>query len=82
MDSHNGQIGKRVKLISSTRENLAVRPGDVGVVWRITRIGTWRVLWDNGNRCDLNPKTERWEILDDANGGDPQEALLVAQNRR
>ena len=59
----NSQVGSRVKLVSSSRSNIPIKPGDTGTVWRVTQIGTVRVLWDIGYRLDLDPKTDRWEVL-------------------
>ena len=58
----NSQVGRRVKLVSSSRPNIPVKPEDTGVIWRVTQIGTVRVLWDNGCRLDLDPKTDQWEV--------------------
>ena len=56
-------VGDRVKLVETEREDAPVSPGDTGEVWRITPIGTVRVKWDNGSRFDLNPKTDQWEVI-------------------
>jgi hypothetical protein len=40
-----------------------VAPGDTGTIWRVTPIGTVRVVWDNGSKFDLNPKTDQWEVI-------------------
>jgi hypothetical protein len=59
----NSENGKRIRLISTSKPDTPLKPGDTGTVWRITQIGTRRVVWDNGNRFDLDPKTDKWEVL-------------------
>jgi hypothetical protein len=58
------EAGRRVRFIRSSRPNMAIRPGETGIVWRVTQFGTRRVLWDDGSRSDLDPKTDDWEVLD------------------
>jgi hypothetical protein len=62
MSSENG---KRIRLVNVSRAGAPVAPGDVGTIWRVTPIGTVRVVWDNGSRFALNPKTDQWEVLPD-----------------
>ena len=57
------KVGDRVKFIRSSRENVQLSDGDVGMVWRITPIGTVRVKWDNGARFDLDPGKDAWEVI-------------------
>lgn len=61
----NERTGNRIRLVSISRPDAPVSPGDMGTIWRITPIGTLRVVWDNGSRFDLNPKTDQWEVLPD-----------------
>jgi len=63
MSAANSAVGKRVRLINSRKTSIPVKPGDTGVIWRVTQIGTVRVTWDNGLRFDLDPKTDQWEVL-------------------
>ena len=60
MSSENG---KRIKLINTSKKDSPLKPGDTGTVWRITPIGTRRVIWDNGSKFDLDPKTDQWEVI-------------------
>ena len=46
---------------------MPIKPGDTGTVWWLTQIGIVRVLWDVGCRFDLDPETDRWEVLADEN---------------
>lgn len=55
--------GRRIRLVRTSKQNAPVNPGDTGTVWRVTPIGTVRVVWDNGSKFDLDPKTDQWEEL-------------------
>jgi hypothetical protein len=59
----NSENGKRIRLIRVSKPNSPVAPGDTGTIWRVTPIGTVRVVWDNGSKFDLNPKTDQWEVI-------------------
>ena len=60
------EVGKRVRLISSSRSDTSIKPGDTGTIWHvITQTGIRRVKWDNGNRGDLDPTKDEWDVLDD-----------------
>lgn len=59
----SSETGKRIKLVSISKPGSPVSPGDTGTVWRVTQLGTLRVVWDNGCRFDLNPSTDQWEVL-------------------
>ena len=65
MRPENSENGKRVRLISTSKLGTPLKPGDTGTVWRVTPIGTRRVVWDNGSKSDLDPKTDQWEVLTD-----------------
>jgi hypothetical protein len=56
-------IGKRVRLLSSSKRYIPMSPGDIGIMWHRTESGTWRILLNNGNYYDLDPDTDRWEVL-------------------
>ena len=62
------EVGDRVKFLKTAKENAPVHSGDVGKVWRVTPIGTLRVIWDNGSKFDLDPKSDQWEVM--SNGHD------------
>jgi hypothetical protein len=57
------EVGDRIKLLRSSRENIQVSEGDTGVVWRVTPIGMVRVKWDSGARHDLDPRKDEWEVI-------------------
>jgi len=60
------EVGKRIRLISSSRSDTSMKPGDTGTIWHvITQTGIRRVKWDNGNRGDLDPTKDEWDVLDD-----------------
>ena len=59
------EIGSVIRLLSSSRTNLPVELGDNGVVWGANSSGSYHVLWDNGCQFDLDPKTDRWEVVSD-----------------
>jgi hypothetical protein len=59
----NSENGKRIRLIRASKPNSPVAPGDTGTTWRVTPIGTVRVVWDNGSKFDLNPKTDQLEVI-------------------
>jgi len=59
----NSENGKRIRLIRASKPNSPVAPGDTGTIWRVTPIGTVRVVWDNGSKFDLNPKADQWEVI-------------------
>ena len=63
VSSGNSEIGRRVRLIRTSKPGTPVRPGDTGTVWRVTQYGTWRIVWDNGGKLDLDPSTDEWEVL-------------------
>jgi len=53
----NGEVGQRVRLISTSRPDVGVKCGDIGTIWHIVASnGVRRVRWDNGARLDLNPE--------------------------
>jgi hypothetical protein len=61
----NGEVGQRVRLISTGRPNTGVKGGDTGTIWHIVASnGVRRVRWDNGARLDLNPEQDKWEVVD------------------
>jgi hypothetical protein len=55
--------GRRIRLVQTSKTNAPVAPGATGTVWRVTQVGTVRVVWDNGSKFDLDPRTDRWEEL-------------------
>jgi hypothetical protein len=59
----SAEVDKRIKLVSTSRSGSPLSPRDIGTVWRVTPVGTLRVVWDKGCRFDLNPGTDQWEIL-------------------
>jgi len=62
--SNDGMIGQRVKLISTSKTWVSVKPGDIGTVWHIVPSnGALRVKWDDGARLDLSPEGDKWEVL-------------------
>jgi len=58
-------VGSRLRLITSSRLDIPIKPGDTGVIWRVTQFGTVRVKWDSGINIDLDPETDHWEVLTD-----------------
>lgn len=56
-------VGDRVKLAQTENEYAPVGPGDTGEVWRVTPIGIIRVKWDNGSKFDLDPESDKWEVI-------------------
>jgi hypothetical protein len=61
----NGEVGQRVRLISTCRPDVGVKCGDTGTIWHIVASnGIRRIRWDNGARLDLNPEKDKWEVLD------------------
>lgn len=65
MSPENSENGTRIRFIRTSKQTAIVKPGDIGTVWRVTPIGIRRVVWDSGSRCDLDPKTDQWEVLND-----------------
>jgi hypothetical protein len=65
MVDEKSDIGKRVRLISSSRPETSVTPGDIGTIWRVTQFGKIRVKWDDGSGGDLDPEKDEWEVLED-----------------
>jgi hypothetical protein len=59
----NLEAGRRIKAVHIAKAGVSVSPGDTGTVWRVTALGTLRVVWDSGARCDLDPKVDKWEEL-------------------
>jgi hypothetical protein len=57
------ETGNRVKLIKTLRDSIPVSIGELGMVWRVTPIGTVRVKWDKGARFDLDPRRDEWEVI-------------------
>lgn len=57
------EVGDRIKLLRSSRENIQVSNGETGIVWRVTPIGIVRVKWDNGDSYDLDPRRDEWEVI-------------------
>ena len=62
----NSDIGRRIKLIRISKPGTPLSPGDTGTIWRVTPIGTRRIVWDNGSRFDLDPENDQWEVLPNA----------------
>ena len=54
------EVGNRIKLVSISKSDSPVGPGDIGTVWRVTQVGTIRVVWDKGFRFDLNQDADQW----------------------
>ena len=79
MCATNSAVGKRVRLINSGKTSIPVKPGNTGTIWRVTPIGTVRVIWDNGIQFDLDPKTDRWEVL--VNGAHTDNSEHKAEKR-
>jgi len=58
------QVGQRVKLISTSKAWVTVKPGDCGTIWHIVPSnGALRVKWDDGARLDLSPEGDKWEVI-------------------
>ena len=64
------EVGKRVRLVNSSRLNVPAKPGEAGLIWRVSQFGTRRGLWDNGGQSDLNAETDDLEVLDDEDSGE------------
>lgn len=66
MEDKKSEVGKRVRLISSSRSDTSMKSGDTGTIWHvITQTGIRRVKWDNGSKGDLDPTKDEWDVLDD-----------------
>jgi hypothetical protein len=60
-----GKVKQRVRLISTSKPEAGVRPGDTGVIWRVVPSnGVLRVRWDSGVRLDLDPGEDEWEVIE------------------
>jgi hypothetical protein len=60
-----GKVTQRVRLISTSKPEVGVKPGDTGVIWRVVPSnGVLRVKWDSGARLDLDPDEDEWEVID------------------
>jgi len=63
-DSDDWQIGKKVRLISTTDPYTNLRHGDTGIVSFVDDGGTVFVDWDNGSGLGLIPKVDKWEYYE------------------
>ena len=67
MEDKKSAVGKRVRLISSSRPAASAKSGDTGTIWHvITQTGISRVKWDNGGKGDLDPEKDEWEVLEES----------------
>ena len=59
------KAGQRVKLISTSKTDTNVKCGDIGTIWHVVPSnGVIRVKWDSGDRLDLYPDDDKWEIIE------------------
>jgi hypothetical protein len=67
MEDNKSEVGKRIRLISSSRQDTSAKSGDTGTIWHvITQTGISRVKWDNGGKGDLDPEKDEWEVLEES----------------
>jgi len=62
----HSDVGKRVRLISTSNSKAPVKPGATGIIWHVTQFSTRRVKWDNGSKGDLDPEKDKWEVLEES----------------
>lgn len=56
-------IGRRVRLISTTDEYTKLTMGSEGTVFLIDDIGTMFVNWDDGSTLGLLEDEDKWEFV-------------------